>query len=95
MLSAPGGVDTALDAVEPGGTVLVFADAGTVPAAAVYRRELTVVGSRSATPAHMEQAVALLPELDLPEPTVIGLEDFAEAVRMFREGVVVKVVVVP
>jgi L-iditol 2-dehydrogenase len=95
VLSAPGGMDLALDAVEPGGTVLVFADAGAVPAAAVYRRELTVVGSRSATPGFMEQAVELLPELDVPEPTVVGLEDFGEAVRMFREGVVVKVVVVP
>ena len=36
---------------EPGGTVLVFADAGELPADVVYRRELTVVGSRSATPA--------------------------------------------
>ena len=45
-----GGVDTALDAVAPGGTVLVFADAGAIPAAAVYRRELTSSGSRSAAP---------------------------------------------
>ena len=48
--------------------MLLFADAGVLPAGAVYRRELTVIGSRSATPAHMEAAVALLPELDLPEP---------------------------
>ena len=30
--------------------MLVFADAGAIPAAAVYRRELTIVGSRSAAP---------------------------------------------
>ena len=95
VVCAPGGIELALEAVEPGGTVLLFADARAVPAAAVYRRELTVVGSRSATPAHMAEAVALLPLLELPEPTVVGLEEFGEAVRLFREGTVLKVVVVP
>ena len=51
VLSGRGGVETALEAVAPGGTVLVFADAGEIPAAAVYRQELTVVGTRSAAPA--------------------------------------------
>ena len=95
VLCAPGGGETALAAVEPGGTVLLFADAGTLPADGMYRRELTVVGSRSATPAHMEQAVALLPELVVPEPTVVPLERFEEALRLFREGAVLKVVLVP
>jgi threonine dehydrogenase-like Zn-dependent dehydrogenase len=95
VLCAPGGGETALAAVEPGGTVLLFADAGTLAADGVYRRELTIVGSRSATPAHMEEAVALLPELDLPEPTVVPLERFGEALAMFREGAVLKVVLVP
>ena len=53
VLCAPGGGEVALAAVEPGGTVLLFADAGMVPADGIYRRELTVIGSRSATPAHM------------------------------------------
>ena len=52
----------------------------------MYRRELTVVGSRSATPAHMEEAVALLPELELPEPTVVPLERFGEGLALFRQG---------
>ena len=95
VLCAPGGGETALAAVEPGGTVLLFADAGTLPADGMYRRELTVVGSRSATPAHMEQAVALLPELAVPEPTVVPLERFEEGLRLFREGAVLKVVLVP
>ena len=56
----------ALEAVEPGGTVLVFADAGDLPADVVYRRELTVVGSRSATPATMRAAVALCPSSTCP-----------------------------
>ena len=95
VVCAPGGVEVALDSVEPGGTVLLFADARAVPAAGIYRRELTVVGSRSATPAFMEEAVALLPGLEVPEPTVLPLEQIGEALRMFREGAVLKVVLVP
>jgi L-iditol 2-dehydrogenase len=95
VLCAPGGGDVALAAVEPGGTVLLFADAGTLPAERVYRRELTVIGSRSASPGHMEQAVVLLPELDLPEPTVLPLERIADALALFREAAVLKVVLAP
>jgi len=95
VLCAPGGGEVALDAVEPGGTVLLFADAGTLPAAGMYRRELTVIGSRSSTPAHMEQAVALLPTLDLPSPTIVPLDRFAEALALFRAGSALKVVLVP
>src|SRR5688500_7164279 len=51
-----------LDAVAPGGTVLVFADAGRIDLDEVYRRELTLVGTRSATPRHMREAAALLPQ---------------------------------
>ena len=95
VLCAPGGADVALAAVEPGGTVLLFADAGTLPADAVYRRELTVVGSRSGTPAHMAAAVALLPTLEVPEPTVLPFARFAEGFALQREGAVLKVVLVP
>ncbi len=95
VVCAPGGAEDALAAVEPGGTVLLFADAGAVPADPVYRRELTVVGSRSATPAHMKEAVALLPELRLPEPTVLPLDRFDQALEQFRRGASVKVVLVP
>jgi threonine dehydrogenase-like Zn-dependent dehydrogenase len=95
VVCAPGGAELALDAVEPGGVVLLFADAGALPAAVVYRRELTVVGSRSATPMHMEAAVALLPELELPEPTVLPLERFEEGLELFRDGAALKVVFVP
>ena len=84
-----------LDAVAPGGTVLVFADAGPVELDEVYRRELTLVGSRSATPRHMAEAAALLPELDLPEPVVLPLDRFAEGLELYRSGRAVKVVFVP
>jgi L-iditol 2-dehydrogenase len=88
------GVD-AVEAVGPGGTVLVFADAGPLPADAVYRRELTVVGSRSATPASMAAAASLLPELDVPEPLVLPLERFAEGLDLFLRREALKVVFVP
>lgn len=95
VVCANGGIETALDAVAPGGTVLVFADAGAVPAGAVYRRELTVVGSRSATPESMRAAAALLPELDVPEPLVLQLERFDEGLDLFLRREALKVVFVP
>ena len=95
VLSGRGGVETALAAVAPGGTVLVFADAGPIPAAPVYHRELTIAGMRSATPAHMPEAVALLHELPVPEPTVLPLERFAEGLALFRSRGAVKVVFTP
>ena len=95
VLCAPGGTDVALALLEPGGTLLCFADPGAIPAELVYRRELTVVGSRSATPRHMEAAVRLLPRLDLPAPTVFPLERFAEGRDLQRRGEALKVVFVP
>jgi threonine dehydrogenase-like Zn-dependent dehydrogenase len=95
VLCAPGGAETAVEAVEPGGTILVFADAGGIPAAPIYRRELTIVGSRSATLSHMREAVELLPELDLPEPVVLPLERFAEGLELFRRHEALKVVFTP
>ena len=61
----------------------------------VYRRELRVEGVRSATPRHLREAVALLPELELPRPTVLPLERFAEGPDLYRRGQVLKVVFVP
>jgi threonine dehydrogenase-like Zn-dependent dehydrogenase len=95
VLCAGGGAEAALAAVEPGGTVLVFADAGVLPAEPVYRRELTVIGSRSATPDAMRAAASLLPELELPEPLVLPLERFAEGLDLFRRRETLKVVFVP
>jgi L-iditol 2-dehydrogenase len=95
VVCANGGLDTALDAVDPGGTVLVFADAGALPADAVYRRELTVVGSRSATPASMRTAAELLPTLGVPEPLVLPLARFGEGLDLFLRREALKVVFVP
>jgi hypothetical protein len=73
----------------------VFADAGTLPVDTVYRRELTVVGSRSATPESMHAAVALLPSLDVPEPLVLPLDRFEEGLDLFVRRETLKVVFVP
>jgi threonine dehydrogenase-like Zn-dependent dehydrogenase len=95
ILSARGGVDAALESVVPGGTMLVFADAGPIPASDIYRRELTVVGTRSAAPSYMPEALALLHDIDVPEPTVLPLERFAEGRELFRRRDALKVVFTP
>jgi L-iditol 2-dehydrogenase len=95
VICARGGVEAALDAVEPGGTILVFADAGAISAGPVYRRELTLVGTRSATPRFMQAAAELLPELDVPEPTVVPLERFEEGLDLYRRREALKVVFTP
>ncbi len=95
VLAGGGGSDEALGMLEPGGTLLAFADAGTLPVGPVYRRELTVLGVRSATPRHLEAAVALLPELDVPPPAVLPLERFAEGLELFRRRDALKIVFTP
>jgi L-iditol 2-dehydrogenase len=98
VLTAHGGLNDTVARLEPGGTLLVFAaPAGEVPVAldAVYRRELHLVGSRSATPAAFAAAVSLLPELELLEVTVLPFERFAEGVDLYRSGSVLKVAFTP
>ena len=95
VICARGGVEAALAAIAPGGTILLFADAGAFSAAPLYRRELTVVGSRSATPAAMADAAGLLPELDLPEPVVLPLENFADGLSLYQRRDALKVVFTP
>jgi L-iditol 2-dehydrogenase len=92
VLCAPGGANEAAAALEPGGTLLVFADAGALDLDEVYRKELYVIGSRSATPRHLRRAVALLPELELPRAEVLPLERFAEGLERYRSGAALKVV---
>jgi L-iditol 2-dehydrogenase len=98
VLCAHAGLDAALAALEPGGTLLVFSwltEPAPLDLEAVLRRELSIVGSCSATPAAMRAAIAVLPELD-PIPTVIlPLERFAEGVDLYRRHEAVKVVYAP
>jgi threonine dehydrogenase-like Zn-dependent dehydrogenase len=98
VVTAHGGVGDALERLAPGGTLLVFAappHAVPVSLDAVYRKELHLLGSRSATPAAFEEAVRLLPSLTLPEVTPLPLERFAEGVELYRRGDAVKVVFTP
>ena len=95
VVCARGAGGDGVAAVRPGGTVLVFADAGELPADVVYRRELTVVGSRSSTPETMHAAAALMPQLNLPTPTVLPLARFDEGLDLFRRRMALKVVFVP
>jgi L-iditol 2-dehydrogenase len=84
-----------LETIAPGGTVLVFSPAAPVDLDLVYRNELTLTGSRSATPRHMREALELLPRLDVPEPTVLPLERFEEGLELYRSGRALKVVFAP
>jgi L-iditol 2-dehydrogenase len=84
-----------LETVVPGGTVLAFSPATSVDLEEVYRRELTLTGSRSATPRHMRAAAALLAEIDVPAPTVLPLERFDEGLELYRSGAAMKVVFIP
>lgn len=84
-----------LEIVESGGTVLVFSPGTTVDLDEVYRRELTLTGSRSATPRHMREAAGLLAEIEVPAPTVLPLERFDEGLDLYRSGAALKVVFTP
>jgi L-iditol 2-dehydrogenase len=98
VVTAHGGIDEALARLEPGGTLLVFAAPGEpVPVSldTVYRNELRVVGSRSASPPWFHAAAALLPSLALPEVTILPLERFDEGVELYRSGEALKVVFTP
>ncbi len=95
VLCAPGGAADALASLEPGGTLLVFASGSALDTDLVYRRELQVVGSRSATPAHLRRAVELLPALEPIETEVLPLERFSEGLELYRSGRALKVVFTP
>ena len=98
VLTAPAGLNDALARLEPGGTLVMFAaPPDLVPTAldAIYRKELSVVGSRSATPAYFRDAIGLLPWLELPPVTSLPLDRFAEGLDLYRSGEALKVVYKP
>lgn len=97
VVTAPAALGDALAALAPGGTVLAFAAAGDVSLdlELVYRNELTLLGSRSATPAAFVSAIELLPSLRLPPVVRLPLERFDEGVELYRRGDVLKVVFEP
>jgi threonine dehydrogenase-like Zn-dependent dehydrogenase len=98
VVTAPAGLGEALARVEPGGTVLVFAaPPGAIPVEldVVYRKELSIVGSRSATPEAFAAALEALPAFALPETTKLPLDRFEEGLELYRSGAALKVVFVP
>jgi L-iditol 2-dehydrogenase len=98
VLTAPAGLNDALGRLRPGGTLLVFAatsDPLETNLDAVYRRELRLVGSRSATPEFFDAAVRLLPALKLPPATILPLERFRDGIDLYRRGRALKVVFTP
>lgn len=98
VVTAHAGVNDALHRLQPGGTLLLFAaPEDDVPTTldAIYRKELHVVGSRSASPAYFRGAVELLPTLVLPEVTMLPFERFLEGVELYRRGEALKVVFTP
>jgi L-iditol 2-dehydrogenase len=98
VLCAHAGLEDALTSLEPGGTLLVFSwltDAAPVDFELVLRRELSLVGACSATPAAMRDAVALLPGLEPIPAVTLPLERFAEGLELYRSHEAVKVVFTP
>ncbi len=98
VLTAPAGIHEAFRRLAPGGTLLIFAAperAVPVSLDTVYRNELEVVGSRSATPAYFRLAIDVLPSLVLPSVTTLTLERFSEGVELYRRGDALKVVFTP
>jgi threonine dehydrogenase-like Zn-dependent dehydrogenase len=98
VVTAHAGLDDAVQRLAPGGTLLVFAapDAAVpVSVDVIYRKELSLLGSRSATPDSFRAALELLPSLRLPAVTVLPLERFVEGVELYRRGDALKVVFTP
>jgi L-iditol 2-dehydrogenase len=98
VLCAHAGLEDALGALEPGGTLLVFSwlpEPVAIDLEPVLRRELSIMGSCSASPAAMREAIGLLPHLD-PIPIVtLPLERFAEGLDLYRTHQAVKIVFTP
>ena len=98
VLCAHAGLEGTLDALEPGGTLLLFSwltDAPPLDFEQILRRELSLVGSCSATPAAMREAVTLLPGLEAIPTVTLPLERFAEGLDLYWSHEALKVVFTP
>ena len=101
LVTAPDGIGDALAALRPGGTCLVFAARrGPAPVDLdhVYRRELVLRGSRSATPQWLRAAVDLLADgLEVADlaTDVLPLDAFADGLARYRRREALKVVLRP
>lgn len=98
VLCAHAGLEDALAGLVPGGTLLVFSwllEPTPLDFEQILRRELTLVGSCSATPAAMREAIALLPALDPIPAVTLPLARFADGLDLYRRHEAVKVVFTP
>ena len=101
FLTAPGALGTGIESLAGGGTLVAFAGgrAQRLDLDVLYRRELTVVGVRSSTPAYLRAALALLAEgavdAEALVDCVLPLEDFADGLRRYRAREALKVVIAP
>lgn len=102
VVTAPQALDAALALLRPGGTCLVFA-APTTPVPVlidrVYRSELVLVGSRSATPASLREALGLIAsgrvQAEDLVTDVLPLEEFEQGLARHRSRAALKVVFRP
>jgi L-iditol 2-dehydrogenase len=102
FVTAPAALDDALARLRPGGTALLFAAAAApqpVVLDRLYRNELTLVGSRSATPASLRAALDLLAGGRVAVEDLVTdrlpLEQFAEGLDRYRSRAALKVVFTP
>jgi len=101
LLSAAAALADAVPLLEPGGQVVLFSGgaAQLLDTELVYRRELVVRGSRSSTPRHLREALALIAggavECESLVDCVLGLEAFADGLARYRRREALKVVFAP
>lgn len=100
VVTAPGALAEVVASMAPGGVVVVFAgprEPFALDLDVVYRRELTLLGVRSGSPAHLRRALGLLAAGNLPlswfRPEVVSLEGLPDAARRYASGEVLKVIV--
>jgi L-iditol 2-dehydrogenase len=102
FVTAPAALDSVVDSLEPGGVIVVFASPGgpaTVDMDALYRRELTLAGVRSGSPAHLCRAAALLVSgrlsLGWLRSQVVPFDGLSAALDDYAHGRALKVVAYP
>ena len=102
FVTAPAALRQVVDVLEPGGVIVVFASPGgqaIVDMDVVYRRELTLAGVRSGSPAHLRRAAALLASGGLPldwlRVQVVPFDGLSAALEDYESGRTLKVVAYP
>ena len=99
FVTAPTALGGVIDALEPGGVIVVFASPGGVAGVdvdALYRRELTLAGVRSGSPGHLRRAAQVLASGALPldwlRSEVVPFDGLPAALEDYALGRTLKVV---